>query len=124
MKGEFMDKLQAQIKALEKEIEIKNKMILFTEKKNNIEINKKNPDSKFLKFYNNEIEKYQKEICEIYNELYKLWEEENKCNLNISDQVHEDKSSPLLQEHILNINNEENLLNANNHSNDSRCTIL
>ncbi len=119
-----MDKLQAQIKALEKEIEIKNKMILFTEKKNNIEINKKNPDSKFLKFYNNEIEKYQKEICEIYNELYKLWEEENKCNLNISDQVHEDKSSPLLQEHILNINNEENLLNANNHSNDSRCTIL
>ncbi|WP_425376850.1 hypothetical protein [Spiroplasma endosymbiont of Aleiodes alternator] len=119
-----MNKLQSRIQELEKEIETKNKMILFTEKKNNIEISKKNPDSKFLKFYNHEIEKYQKEICELYNELYKLWEEENKSNLNISGQVHEDKTSPLLQEHILNINNEENLLNTNNHSNHNRCIIL
>ncbi|WP_342273564.1 hypothetical protein [Spiroplasma endosymbiont of Acasis viretata] len=119
-----MNNLQSRIKELEKEIEIKNGMIHFIEKKNNIEINKKNPDSKFIKFYNHEIEKYQKEICEIYNELYKLWEEENKSNLNISYQVHEDKSSLLLQEQILNINNEENLLNTDNYSNHNHCIIL
>ncbi|WP_375318220.1 hypothetical protein [Spiroplasma endosymbiont of Virgichneumon dumeticola] len=55
---------------------------------------------------------------EAYREFFESQRIENIPNQLVNE------STPLLQEHILNINNEENLLNTNNHSNHNHCIIL
>lgn len=55
-------------------------------------------------------------------EAYREFFESQRTELNSNQLVNETTS--LLQEHIININNEENLLNTNNSSSHNHCNIL